>query len=308
MKYLRLYTRRRLFLPMWGLSIAVILIYSIGTARTVYLAEDVSPRFEVASIRQCSDDERIPPVRSSPGRLSLSCWPLRRIIQDAYDVFSNGTVNVLNPAFPVMTIENLPTWVNSVRYSINARTSGPEGVAMMRGPIMQRLLEARFRLRIRRETRDVPAYLMTVAEGGAKLQRTAEGSCNALDPLDPLQDLAVQPGGRPWCVIAPPIRQESKMIWDVKGMSMGSLAKLTPPGLPVIDRTGLEGTYAIHLEWWINDVSPVSPGTREAESAAEPPGTPLITALRKQLGLRLENGRGPAEFLVIEHLEKPSEN
>jgi uncharacterized protein (TIGR03435 family) len=54
---------------------------------------------------------------------------------------------------------------------------------MMRGPVMQRLLQERFGLKIHREAREVPVYLMTAVEGGAMLQPSVEGSCRALDPL-----------------------------------------------------------------------------------------------------------------------------
>lgn len=81
---------------------------------------------------------------------------------------------------------------------------------MMRGPMMQALLEERFRLRAHTETRQVPVYVMTVAEGGSKLRPTEEGSCNHLDPTD-----LAQPANstKPWCIVTPPgsIRHPSGM-------------------------------------------------------------------------------------------------
>lgn len=169
---------------------------------------------------------------------------------------------------------------------------------------MQRLLEDRFHFRAHRESREVSVYIMTVAGDGHKLQATREGSCNHPDTTNTAQSLQDRPGGRPWCVITPPSRQGAKWVWDVQGMSMDVLAKLMNPGRPVLDRTGLTGTYDIHLEWWDDTAS--SPP--DSDTPIDPPGASLIGALRKQLGLQLEPGKGPREFLRIDRLERPSEN
>ena len=235
----------------------------------------------------------------------MSCWPLRRLIQDAYDTFESGKVNPLNPAFPLTPVEGAPSWMDSVRYSINAIAEGSQSVAIMRGPMMQRLLEDRFAMKSHRETREVPVYLMTVAGGGAKLQPTPEGACKSLDPLDLTQSLKIEPGGKPWCVITPPSKQGQNMLWDIRGMSLGVFSKMINPGLPVIDRTGLAGTFDIHLEWTLDSDGSSAP---DSATASDPPGTSLIEAIRRQLGLRLDRGKGPREFFVIDHLEKPSEN
>jgi uncharacterized protein (TIGR03435 family) len=94
------------------------------------------------------------------------------------------------------------------------------------------------------------------------------------------------------------------MTWDVKGMSMATLSKLINPGRPVVDKTGLTGTYDIHLEWWLDE----SPSPSDGVAATDPPRVSFIQALRKQLGLHLEPGKGPREFLVIDRIEKPTDN
>jgi uncharacterized protein (TIGR03435 family) len=107
---------------------------------------DTKAQFDVASIRECSQPG-LPPVKSSPGRLSLTCMPLLVLIQQAYEVFADGRVNPRNPSYPLTPIEGGPDWINSAKYSINATTAEPESVAMMRGPLMRKLLEERFRLK-----------------------------------------------------------------------------------------------------------------------------------------------------------------
>jgi uncharacterized protein (TIGR03435 family) len=77
-------------------------------------------------------------------------------------------------------IERLPSWADSERYTIEAKPQGNPGVGIMRGPMLQALLEDRFALKIRRETREGRVYLMTVAKGGSKLQ-PFHGGCTPFD-------------------------------------------------------------------------------------------------------------------------------
>ena len=78
-----------------------------------------------------------------------------------------------------------------------------------------------------------------------------------------------------------------------------------PLGTPVIDRTGVKGTFAIRLDWAPENGKPSPPG--EAGIAAEA-GPSIFTALQEQLGLKLQSEKQPVEFLVIDHAEKASAN
>jgi uncharacterized protein (TIGR03435 family) len=180
-------------------------------------------------------------------------------------------------------------------------------MGMMRGPMMQRLLEDRFHLKIHREIRELPVYIMSVAREGSKLEGTQEESCDHADTTDFTQPLAVIPGGRPQCgVLTPPVKNGSHFVLDQRGIRVEVFAKLLKiGGLPVLDRTGLIGTFDIHLEWDFTHPDPVSP---ESGAPSEPPDTSIVSSIRKQLGLQLKAGKGPREFLVIDHLERPSEN
>jgi uncharacterized protein (TIGR03435 family) len=159
---------------------------------------DTKPAFEVASIKLCKGTDHPPSPSSSPGRLSMACWPLMRLIQEAYEVFAAGKVDPLNPSFPLTPVEGFPNGMSPDRYSIEARAETPQSIAMMRGPMMQRLLEDRFHLKTHRETREVPVYIMTVSKDGPKLQPTRQGGCNQLDTSDLTQSLNIPPGGKPW--------------------------------------------------------------------------------------------------------------
>lgn len=137
-----------------------------------------TPKFEVASIKLCRADS-IAGDRGggsvgepSPGRLNLNCQTLMGLIRMAYVSFANGH---LNPAASV-PISGGAAWINSDRYSINARVEGTQSQGTMRGPMMQALLEDRFNLKIHREAREILVYALTVAKGGPKLQQFKEGS------------------------------------------------------------------------------------------------------------------------------------
>ena len=267
-------------------------------------AVDTRPSFAVAAIKQCNGTEPRAVLNGSPGRLSMPCWGLSRLIQEAYQTFADGTANFMyQPARPT-PIEGFPNQMSSYSYSIDAKAQSPQSMAMMRGPMMQKLLEERFLMRVHRETREVPVYIMTVARDGSKLQTTAEDGCDHAPATDFIQALAVTPGGKPRCgVLTPPIRNGTHFVLDERGVSVEAFAKLFQiGGLPVIDRTGLIGTFDIHLEWEFETVSP------DSGVASEPPDTSIISSIRKQLGLQLSLGKGPREVIVIDHLEKPSEN
>jgi uncharacterized protein (TIGR03435 family) len=260
--------------------------------------QDPAPRFEVASVKECQNTDLMPPSTSTPGRLSLHCWQLSRIIREAYDAYASGKVNPLSPGLPTTPIEGLPAWANSSTYLIEAKPESPQVGAMMRGPMMQALLEERFHLKIHRETREVAAYIMTVAKGGLKLQPTPEGSCIPLDPTDLAQP---QTGSKPWCAAPLILPRKGLFVLDVHGITLDVFSKLLNPGRPVIDRTNLTGAYDIHLEW-----EPDLPAAATPQGAAvlDPGHSSAIEATRDQLGLRLDPGRGTREFLVIDHIEK----
>jgi uncharacterized protein (TIGR03435 family) len=82
-------------------------------------------------------------------------------------------------------------------------------------------------------------------------------------------------------------------------------------GRPVVDKTGIKGFYDFKLTW-TPDVGqgpggPLGPGGPEPPPV-DPSGPSVFTALQEQFGLKLDSAKGPVEILVIDHVEKPSEN
>lgn len=111
------------------------------------------PRFEVASVRlskgcQDGDEEK---VRANPGGLTMHCQIVMVLIQRAYILFPSGH---LSSNFRSVAVGGGPSWLSSERYDISARTPANASPGMITGPMMQQLLEERFKLKIHRETNE----------------------------------------------------------------------------------------------------------------------------------------------------------
>ena len=167
-------------------------------------------------------------------------------------------------------------------------------------PMLQSLLMDRFKLVAHKETKDVPTYALVVAKHGSKLVEP-----NALDPKNP-SSAPYRPG----------------MVVVRRGLLVAQaapVAALLNPlsnilGRTVVDRTALTGKYDIRLQWTPdeNQIAMFS-AMGVPEGVGAPPLDPsvssgLFTALEEQLGLKLKSGKAPGEILVIESVEKPSEN
>jgi uncharacterized protein (TIGR03435 family) len=264
-----------------------------------------APKFEVASIKVCkgegrgqqkgSDPDRGGGQNASAGRLSIKCDTLSDLIQHAYITFANGRSHP--PEF--QPIEGGPAWIHSDRYAIEAKAATPESQGMMNGPMLQALLEERFRLKLRRDTRQVPVYTLSVVKGGPKLQRAKDGDCAPFDFAPPLE-----PGQKP-CGIPMTSTKGPNLTTEIEG-SVADLSKLLGATLdrPVIDKTGITGAFDFRLEFAIDESTP---GVRPTPSD-NTPAPSIFTAIQEQLGLKLESAKGPGEFLVVDHVERPSEN
>jgi bla regulator protein BlaR1 len=234
----------------------------------------------------------------SPGRLNM-CTTIASLIPQAYLYQASGRARSTGGVVVTVPMEGAPGWVNSDSYQINAKAEGTPIWEMMMGPMMRALLEDRFKLKVRRENREVPAYAMTAAKGGSKLQ-AVKGTCATAD-----------------CGPTGASRRGANMSWGVIGTA-DDFSKLLVFFLdrPVVDKTGLKGLFNFHLEFTPDETAPGFlariqrlPDSGPAEAAADPTGgTSIFTAMREQLGLKLEGTKAPREILVIDRVERPSEN
>jgi uncharacterized protein (TIGR03435 family) len=256
------------------------------------------PAFDVASIRRCEsvNGRGGGPSRITPGSALWDCQTLEAFIQVAYVMAAKGSV-LDTP------ISGGPSWVRDDRYRIEAKAEGTTDLALMQGPMLQALLEDRFRLKIRRESRDVPVMLLTVASGGHRLKAFVEGSCTPRPPN-------VRPGDPPWLrdgetpCRAFGTRRGRNIVVEGQGITLDTFAEMLRGQFGrVINRTGVEGRFDINVMW----DAPTGPlGTAAALSSE--PSAPSVFAVLDELGLEVEEGRDRGESVVIESVERPSEN
>jgi uncharacterized protein (TIGR03435 family) len=286
-------------------------------------AQAAIPKFEVASVRACNGGESGGtakggrggggggPQGPSPDRLTMVCQPLRNFIRTAYVNFAGGRRAM--PGRQQWPIEGGPSWIDSERYQINALAEGTPGQEVMRGPMLQALLEERFQLKIRTEIREVPAYALTVAKGGPKLHPFVEGSCFVLDFSKP-------PAGRepsiPVCTfrMVKDAKPNAPVEWEVHGGTLDDLAEALSNDLDriVINKTGISGKYDYQMEFGADETTAGLNMLRGPDGPVVSPdptgGLSIFTAIQQQLGLKLESAKGPKQFLVVEKAERPTDN
>jgi uncharacterized protein (TIGR03435 family) len=244
---------------------------------------------------------------SSPGRLSIGCGVLADtdnvgLIQVAYNRYASGRLTSMK----VIPIEGGPDWIHSERFEIDAKADGHPSILMMEGPMLQTILEDRFKLKIHRETRQGPVYELALGKGSPKLKPLQDGSCTPVvvgRPLPLLLD-----GQRRCRNMVSPLGKV-----DIEGGTLSMFAGLLGMVLdrPVIDKTRIASYFEIHLVFSPDDSAeprPVTaePGTSAAVRTPDAPG--IFQAIQEQLGLRLVPAKGPVDVLVIDHIERPSEN
>ena len=248
--------------------------------------------FEVASIKPANPDTPGTSIQFMPGGgLKMANIPLRAMITFAYDVRD-------------FQISGGPGWIGTQRFDVMARPEGApaDGQAdfakmnddqrkTMRVQIGERLralLADRFQLVVHRETKEQPIYALVVAKNGSKLQETKETGNQ--------QNMMTNRGRSEGHAI--PVEMMAQMLSGITGR-------------PVVNKTGLIAKYDFVLEW-TPDMGPDARAQGFGDGITSPapaPGGPTIfTALQEQLGLRLDSQKGPVENVVIDRVEKPSEN
>jgi uncharacterized protein (TIGR03435 family) len=225
------------------------------------------------------------------------------LISDAYVTYAN---DLLRPGESI-PIAGGPSWLRTDTYDIEAKAEGNPSAGLMQGPMLQALLEDRFKLKIRSQTREIPVYFLTVAKSGIKLKPLAEDTCKATDSLsssDSATDRAAIHCGLTRYGRA---QRDRPAFVEYHGMSLDQICANLIQVLdrPVINKTGVPGVFHFHL-----DFAPDGTIPKYAPAVPDDPtgGASIFTALQEQLGLRLETARGTGEFLVIDGVERPSEN
>jgi len=186
-----------------------------------------------------------------------------------------------------------PAWANSEVFDIEAKVAGPDVAAFSKldsdqlQAMLRQILAERFQFAAHRETRELPVYAMSVAKGGPKLKEFV---------FDPAVPASARHGGG--------VQMSMGMIAAHECTIPYFLAMLSRQlGRTVIDRTGLTGNYDFTLRW-----SPDNGATSASEGAQDDTLPSIFSAVQEQLGLKLESTKAPADVLVVDHLERPSQN
>jgi uncharacterized protein (TIGR03435 family) len=243
--------------------------------------------------------------------MTLNCYVVESLITSAFLQFAKG-VDARDPSLILAPpIEGGPGWIGSERYTIDAKAEGSASAGMMQGPMLQALLEDRFKLKTHWEDRPGAVYALTVAKGGPKLKPFHEGSCiRRVITFPPTPPAA----GETYCV-----RQNKltgvNMVLDAQDITIDEFLKnylsgspLAGLDRPVVDRTGLTGRFDIHLVYAPPSNLIALRQRNGAEELGEPTAPSIATALQEQLGLKLEPVKGNRQILVIDRIERPSAN
>jgi uncharacterized protein (TIGR03435 family) len=263
------------------------------------------PQFEAASIRPVAPVSldgpyvagkiRGGPGTSDPTRIKYSRVGLRGLLTLAYGLRRYQVVG--------------PDWLDSERFDVIA-TIRPGATKEEVNAMVRNLLAERFHISLHRETRDMEVYELTVGKSGPKgLKASVEDPSPIQLSPEPLQNdkngLPQIAPGRPW------------MLLTMQGMAVhvtarvqtlaafaGFLTNSVQLRLPVVDKTGLMGAYDFVLDFVPEaQPSPVDvPGTTGLPSQGG--GPDIFAALQEQLGLRLEQKKGPVEVLVVDHADR----
>jgi bla regulator protein blaR1 len=281
--------------------------------------------FDVASVKPSKPDTFFPPTfpldsgdafanlqRQPPNGRFSATFPLSAYISFAYKLHaSHWQLDA--------TTSHLPKWADTDRFEIQARAPANTTKDQMR-LMMQSPLAERFQLAVHFETHEVPVLAMTLiklGKPGPGLRPHDQGPpCDA----PPTPDLFPAVCG----IVGQNFVDAGQRVGSGRSVTMTEIAGYLPGmGIldrPVIDRTGLAGKFDLKIQW---KPDPASPGggraiPKKGSSGLAPPtaqspepeadGPIFIQALRDQLGLRLATSKGPLETLVIDHVERPSEN
>ncbi len=284
-----------------GAAIAATLL--LGVAISIAGAQTPAPKIEAVSVKPC--DASAPPAGRAGmtlGRLSMQCVPVGALISIAYGEPMNGTTR---SALTMAPVESSFKWIDSARYSIDAKAEGPESVRVMRGAVLRAILEERFHLKTHEETRQIPDYELTVAKGGPKLHAAAEGSCTPRNPDNPRRVLGADE--KPYCGTSHMGQSGMNTTADLRGVTMEELTDFIQPYMDrlVYNKTGIAGRFDLHLEFVLDET--MRPAKLADAGEPSDPLPPLANTIQ-QFGLKLVPAKGPGQFLVIDHVERPSEN
>ena len=289
-------------------SVAIVHVYAQASSTPV------QPRqtFEVASVKPNKSGEPRVMVRAEPGgRFTATNVTLRLLIRNAYGITEDSR------------IVDAPGWISVERFDVVAKAA-PDVPPLIPGQgatgpmnlMLQALLEDRFQLRLHRESRELPVYVLvfptTERRLGPRLTPTTVDCAALLAKLYPATGPAPPPS--PFVPGQPPPCGSTGGPGQIlaQGMTMAQLASNLSSRVNrvVVDKTGMPGDFDLNLEWMPDQFQgagplgafPGAPPSRSSDAQ----GPSIYTALQEQLGLKLESTREAVDVLVVDRVEPPT--
>lgn len=267
-------------------------------ALTISNLPAAGPSFDAATVKPNKKGGG-PYAQVLPGRLMMTYYSVQDLVEFAYGLRAD---QVIGKTF-------------AGHYDIEGTADGNTSANQMEGPMLQALLQDRFKLKLHRETQQLPVYKLKVAKGGVKMQPAKPGDCAPFVPDAVLQTRPAPGDPRPptfFCDFPRTGAQGLTRTMEGNGISIEALASTlsrTELTRTVLNKTGLKGRFDVNLTW---AVDPTIPGLYDNLGGAPVPDADpqptIFTAVQEQLGLKLEAGRGPVEVMVIDRAEEPSQN
>ena len=286
--------------------------FSIPLFAAVLFAQS-PPAFEAASVKPASTQSvRLHggPGTSSPGQLT-GVATLKALIERAYEM----------KPYQV----SAPGWMDSARYEIAAKIP-PHATRQQADAMLRTLLTERFHLAAHRETREMPILQLAIAKNGSKLKESTADPMPAAEAETPVDTPKFITGGDGLPELAPGAKLSRSYLAMIAGSDgvrvklwahQETIAKLVEDlssylNRSVSDRTGLAGRYDFTLDWAMDTAGGGIPRTGPPpdmiDSFSGPIGvnesTTIFAALQSQLGLRLDQKKGPVEILIVDSADK----
>ena len=280
----------------------VLTLLLAGAAAIVALAQEKDAAFEVASVKANKSGDSNGNLRMLPGgRVNATNMPVRPIITFAYQLAQYQLVGG-------------PGWLTTDRYDLIAKMEGNVDALAVPGATtpspmqlaLRSLLEERFKLKVHRESREMDIYALVMARpGGApgpNLKPTTQDCAAAAAAALKGARASTGAAGEPFCGI-----QGGPGRLKFGGLPVASFATAFsgPAGRMVVERTGLTGSWDFELLF--APEARGGPGGADAPQV-DPNAPSFFTAIQEQLGLKLEPTKGPVEVLVIDSVEKATED
>jgi uncharacterized protein (TIGR03435 family) len=279
-----------------------ILLWGVAGAQLLHPATPM-PSFAVVSVRATDPNAERSGGGTSPDSYRAERTTMEQVLAYAFGL---GYEHELVGA---------PAWVAKEPFDIQGKLD-EEQVAALRKLgrddreeqmrwMVQSMLTERFQLRYHFETRELPVYVLEVAKGGLKCPRDTTSQPAIPDVSRPRFRWSAAPAPPPpppgWQPPSPAERkvQLQALHLRTKGWPFWLVVALLShqpelEGRPVIDKTGLEGSYDCEMNW--------------SQAGSDGAGQFFFGAVRDQRGLTLQPTKGPVEVLVVDGISRPSEN